>query len=338
MKSIRNSFYKNITYNNFLNAYFKTKVGKSYNTELLEFNLNYEINLINLMNDIILFKYNISSYKSFTIYEPKMRLIRCLPFIDRIVQTWYVESFLKPYFVPRFIYDSYACICDKGTHKAIYRLKYFMRCMSNKYNNYYIIKFDISKFFNSINKDILFNILKEYIYDKYLLKFTYILIYSYKYNGIPIGNYSSQYFANIYLNKLDYYIKYDLGIKYYIRYMDDFIILVKDKEEAGKIYNLVEVFLNNKLLLKLNPKSKYFPNKLGCPFLGFIVYDKYILLNKKFKNKLYKKVKIWNKLYDNGLLDSKKFILSYNSYKGHMKHSNSYKFIKIVNNKLKIKL
>ena len=91
-------------------------------------------------------------------------------------------------------------------------------------------------------------------------------------------------------------------------------------------------------MLKLNPKSKYFPNKLGCPFLGFIVYDKYILLNKKFKNKLYKKVKIWNKLYDNGLLDSKKFILSYNSYKGHMTHSNSYKFIKIVNNKLKIKL
>ena len=220
MKSIRNSFYKNITYNNFLNAYFKTKVGKSYNTELLEFNLNYEINLINLMNDIILFKYNISSYKSFTIYEPKMRLIRCLPFIDRIVQTWYVESFLKPYFVPRFIYDSYACICDKGTHKAIYRLKYFMRCMSNKYNDYYIIKFDISKFFDNINKDILFSILKEYIYDKYLLKFTYILIYSYKYNGIPIGNYSSQYFANIYLNKLDYYIKYDLGVKYYIRYMD----------------------------------------------------------------------------------------------------------------------
>ena len=334
MRSIRNSFYKNLTFSNLLYSYNKTKVGKSYIFEVLFFEYNLEINLANLLNSIATFNYNIGSYKSFIIYEPKKRVIRCLPFIDRIVQTWYVEFFLKPFFVPRFIYDSYACIENKGTHKAIFRLKYFMNKMKNKYNDYYVIKFDISKFFESIDKDILFNILSKRINDKYLLNFTYNIIYSYKDKGIPIGNYSSQYFANIYLNELDYYVKFNLKIKCYCRYMDDFIILVKDKSTARNIYNLIERFIFDKLNLKLNPKSKYFPNKEGCNFLGFTIYEDYILLNNKFKKKIYKKIKIWNYLYSNNMLDIKNFVLSYNSYMGHIKHSNSYYFKCNIDNKI----
>lgn len=121
---------------------------------------------------------------------------------------------------------------------------------------------------------------------------TFIINYLFNYKtssrdsiGLPIGNYTSQYFANIYLNELDYYIKFNLKIKYYCRYIDDFIILVKDKKEASYIYNLVEKFLKEKLKLKLNPKSKYFPNKEGCNFLGFVIHEDYILLNNKFKKK-----------------------------------------------------
>lgn len=334
MKSIRNSFYSNLTFDNLLYSYNKTKVGKSYVLEVLDFNYNLEINIINLIEIIGTFKYKISPYKSFIIYEPKKRIIRCLPFIDRVVQTWYVEFFIKPFFVPRFIYDSYACIENKGTHKAVFRLMSFMKKMKNKYTNYYIIKFDISKFFDSINKDILFSLIKKRISDKYLLKFTYNLIYSYEYNGLPIGNYTSQYFANIYLNELDYYIKFNLKIKYYCRYMDDFIILVKDKKEASYIYNLVEKFLKEKLKLKLNPKSKYFPNKEGCNFLGFVIHEDYILLNNKFKKKIYKKVKVWNYLYNKNILNSRKFLLSYNSYKGHMKHANSFYLEQSINKKI----
>lgn len=334
MKSIRNSFYSNLTFFNLLYSYNKTKVGKSYVLEVLCFEYNLEINLINLLNSIATFNYKIGSYKSFIIYEPKKRVIRCLSFIDRVVQTWYVEFFLKPFFVSRFIYDSYACIENKGTHKAIFRLKYFMNKMRNKYNDYYIIKLDISKFFESIDKDILFNILSKKINDKYLLNFTYNMIYSNKDKGIPIGNYSSQYFANIYLNELDYYVKFNLKIKYYCRYMDDFIILVKDKSTARNIYNSIERFLFDKLKLKLNPKSKYFPNKEGCSFLGFVVHEDYILLNNKFKKKIYKKIKIWNYLYSNNMLDIKKFVLSYNSYVGHIKHASSYYFKCNIDNKI----
>lgn len=337
MKSIRDSFYKNLTFSTLLYSYNKTKVGKSYVFEVLFFEYNLEINLVNLLNSIATFNYKIGSYKSFIIYEPKKRVIRCLPFIDRVVQTWYAEFFLKPFFVSRFIYDSYACIENKGTHKAIFRLKYFMNKMRNKYNDYYIIKLDISKFFESIDKDILFNILSKKINDKYLLNFTYNMIYSYKDKGIPIGNYSSQYFANIYLNELDYYVKFNLKIKYYCRYMDDFVILVKDKDSARNIYNLIEKFIDVRLNLKLNPKSKYFPNKEGCNFLGFIIYEDYILLGNRIKKNIYKKIKVWNYLYNNDNLDIKKFILSYNSYVGHIKHASSYYFKCNMDNKILFK-
>ena len=175
------------------------------------------------------------------------------------------------------------------------------------------------------------------INDKYLLNFTYNMIYSNKDKGIPIGNYSSQYFANIYLNELDYYVKFNLKIKYYCRYMDDFIILVKDKRTARNIYNLIKRFLFDKLKLKLNPKSKYFPNKEGCSFLGFVVHEDYILLGNRIKKNIYKKIKIWNYLYSNGNLDIRKFILSYNSYVGHIKHASSYYFKCNIDNKILFK-
>src|SRR5574344_1265465 len=133
MKTIKNSFYKELTFNNLLDAYLRAKKGKGDRLEILLFSFDLEVNIINLMNSITSFKYKTSNYSSFVIYEPKKRVIRSLPFIDRVVQQWYVESFIKPYFVPRFIYDSYACINNKGTHKAIKRLQVFMNKMGNNY-------------------------------------------------------------------------------------------------------------------------------------------------------------------------------------------------------------
>ena len=324
MKTIKNSFYQNLTFDNLLKAYYLSKKGKENKKECLLFSLDLEVNLINLLNDLSTFKYKISSYKEFIIYEPKERIIRSLPFIDRIVQTWYVESFIKPYFVPRFIYDSYACIVNKGTHKAVKRLQYFMKKMSLLYSNYYIIKFDIKKFFDSIDKDSLYKLMSKYISDKYLLAFTYNIIYSDNRNGLPIGNYTSQYYANILLNELDHYIKDVTMLRYYLRYMDDFVILVKDKETAKYIYDFVEIFVNNKLKLELNKKSCYYPSRIGCNFCGYIIHEDYILVRKRCIKKIKKRIKVWNHLYEFGLLDKKKFILSYNSFLGHISHANSY--------------
>lgn len=109
--------------------------------------------------------------------------------------------------------------------------------------------------------------------------------------GIPIGNYTSQYFANIYLNELDHYVKEVLRIKYYIRYMDDFIILVSTKEEAKNYKKLITKFLKEKLALDLNSKSKYYPNELGVDFCGYCIYETHKLIRKRSKNKIKKLIK-----------------------------------------------
>lgn len=315
-----------------MEAFYRASNNKSYKKEVIDYLINIEGDIINLINDIYTDNYYLGEYKIFHIYEPKERIIRCLPFRDRIVQQWYVEEFLKPYYSKAFIYDSYACIEGKGSHKAVKRLQNFLKSVDN---NYYIIKFDIRKYFENIDKDILFNILKSKIKDKYLLNFTYKMIYENNdFNGICIGNYTSQWFANIYLNELDHYVKKILNLKYYLRYMDDFVILVSDKDIAKKIYIKVEEFVKSKLNLDLNKKSKYYPVRYGCDFCGYIIYKEYIKIRKKSKKKIGNNIKKWNNLYKCNKFNYYKFIASYNSIISYLKHANTCNYIRVMNDKI----
>lgn len=332
IKSIKTKLVNKLKFNLFLDAYDRSRKGKNLKQDVLEFNINLETNIINLIDEIYNDNYQLGKYKEFIITDPKIRTIRCLPFRDRVVHQWYVNEFLKPYYTKNFIYDSYACIEGKGTHKAVKRLQRFMNKVDD---NYYVIKFDIKKFFDNIDKEILFNILKRRIKDKYLLKFTYKMIYNNNYyNGIFIGNYTSQWFANIYLNELDHYIKEVLCIKYYLRYMDDFILLVPNKLIAKQLYNKIEVFINSKLHLELNKKSRYSPIKYGCDFCGYIVYKDYIKVRKRIKKNIRNSIKKWNYLYLNHKFNYNKFILSYNSFISVLKHANTINYIKNINEKI----
>ena len=314
-KTIRNIFYNHLTFEKILEAEKRASKGKSYRREVLLYELDLENNLINLMNSIKNKTYKLGIYTAFIIHEPKERVIRKLKYKDRIVHQWYIEEFIKPYWLPRFIFDSYACIENKGVHKSICRLQKFMRMMKKEYQHYYVVKCDIRKFFYNIKVDILFTILKKHIDDKLLLEFTRKLIYeNNNEDGLPIGNYTSQYFANIYLNELDSYVKYNLKCKYYLRYMDDFIILTKDREGAKEILNKISEFLNIKLELELNKKTRYFPSKLGIDFCGYKVYETHIMIRKRCKKKILKNIKKWNKLHLMGKLDYKHVQLSYNSF------------------------
>lgn len=232
-KRINNFFRDKIKFSKMLQAYNRASKSKHYNKEVILFELDLANNITSILKEIYSGTYQSGKYRTFTIYEPKQRIIRALPFKDRVVHQWYVEEFIKKIFVPKFIYDSYACLEGKGVHKAIKRLQMYMKKMYIENENFYILKCDIAKYFYSIDKHILFNILKRYAKDKDFLLFTYNLIFDNKEEkGIPIGNYTSQYFANIYLNELDHFIKEDLKIKYYLRYMDDFVLLVNSKEDA----------------------------------------------------------------------------------------------------------
>lgn len=328
-KKIKNCFYQKLTFENLLNAHKRSRKHKPYRNEVVLFEINLENNLINLLNNIRNNTYRLGNYFEFIIYEPKERLIKALPYRDRIVHQWYVEEFIKPYIVPKFIDTSYACLTNKGTHKAVEKVEKYMRIKHRNCNNFWVLKCDIEKFFYNIDPKILYNILKKYISDKALLDFSKILIFNDQSNykdikGIPIGNYTSQYFANIYLNELDYFIKRTLHIKYYVRYMDDFILLLDTKENCITVKKLISDFLWKNLKLQLNKKSKYYPYKMGVDFCGYRIFTTHKLLRNSSKKKVKNNIKKWNYLYEHNKLNIPKTMQSINSWLGHTLHCNSY--------------
>ncbi len=327
-KKIGNCFYKNLTFEKFLSAYKRAKKNKVYKDEVIKFEFNLENNLINLINNIKNKKYHLGNYYSFKVYEPKERVINALPFVDRIVHQWYVEEFIKPFIVPKFINTSYACLKNKGTHKAVEQTQKFMQICKRNFGDFWILKCDISKFFYNIDPNILYNILKKYIKDTDLLDFTKILIFEGNFSttgvGIPIGNYTSQFFANIYLNELDQYIKRVLKVKYYVRYMDDFVLLVKSKNDCIKLKKLIAIFLEENLHLQLNEKSKYYPYKMGVDFCGYRIFCTHRLLRTSSKKKIKKNVRNWNKKYKKNKLNISHTVQCINAWIGHSSHCNSY--------------
>ena len=327
-KTIKKCFYDKLTFENILNAHKRASKGKIQKKEIILFEMDLETNIIRIINEIKSGTYKFGDYREFFVYEPKKRLIKSLPYRDRVVHQWYVEEFIKPYFFKRFIKDTFACLDERGTHKAVLRLQQQMRNMKRQYKKYYVLKCDIRKYFYTIDKKILLEILKKRIKDKKIIEFSKVILNDNEEIGIPIGNFTSQYFANIYLNELDHYIKEQLRIKNYIRYMDDFILLLRTKEEAREILSLIEKFLKEHLNLILNQKSKYFPNNKGIDFCGYRIYETHILLRKRFKKKIKKNIKICLMLKSQHKFYLKKFILTYNSFKGHASHSNSYHFMK----------
>ncbi|MDO5557871.1 MAG: reverse transcriptase/maturase family protein [Clostridia bacterium] len=328
-KKVKKCFDKNLTFDKLLKAHNRAKKHKTYKNEVIQFEINLENNITNLLNSIKNSTYHLGKYRTFTIYEPKERIIKALPYIDRVVHQWYVEEFIKPFIVPRFIDTSYACLKYRGTHKAANEVQRQLKVYKRNYQDLWILKCDIKKFFYNIDPIILFNTMKKYISDNKLLEFTKLLIFDGKEDvksiGIPIGNYTSQFFANIYLNELDQYIKRTLKLKYYTRYMDDFVILLKTKSDCILVKDLIEKFISNKLHLKLNEKSKYYPYKMGVDFCGYRIFSTHTLLRLKSKKKIKKEVKHWNRLYNKKILNINKTMQSLNSWLGHSNHCNSFK-------------
>ncbi len=194
-----------------------------------------------------------------------------------------------PYFVPTFINTNYACLKDRGMHKACLDVKKAMLHCKRTWGEYYILKMDVKKYFDNINKNILYEILKRKIKDRKLMWLIKEIIYSNEgEKGLPIGNYTSQMFANIYLNEMDQYIKHELHCKWYFRYMDDAIILVKTKKQAKEIWEKIQLFLKEKLELELNSKTQIFKDKQGVNFCGYKINEYRLKIRDKRKKKIKK--------------------------------------------------
>lgn len=269
-RTIRNEFDKKVSYESLMKAHKLSRRGKGYRKETILFNLKQEEYIMWLYERLKTGTYKHSGYTVFYVTEPKLRKIEKSIYIDRIVHRWVVDNFIEPYFVPTFIETSYACLKNKGMHKACLDVQNTMKHLERKWGEYYILKMDVRKYFQNINKDILYRILLRKIQDNKLLWLLKEIIYSNEgKTGLAIGNYTSQMFANIYLNEVDQYIKNKLHCKYYFRYLDDSICMYRTKEEAKEALKEIQKFLAENLELELNEKTQIFKNRQGVNFCGY---------------------------------------------------------------------
>lgn len=312
-------------YGNVQKAYNKARKCKRHRKDVLIFTKDKEENLDKVREDILNLAYEPSEYHYFKVYEPKERQIMALPFYDRVVQHA-INNVLEPIFDKRFISQSYVCRKGKGMHAASDTLKEWLYEW-NKYHPdqpLYAIKADIHHYFQSIDHAVLKTEIRKVIKDAGVLALLDRII---DHNGnmpdgvgIPVGNLTSQLFANIYLNKLDQYAKHTLGVGMYVRYMDDFIILSPDKEKLRYWLAEIERFLRDELRLELNPKTTILAAKNGIDFVGY----KHRATHRKVRPDSIKRIKKTIKKYERGKITKEQLQKSIQSWTGHAGHADSY--------------
>ena len=297
-RTIRNEFDKKLSYDNLLKAHYLSKKGKGYRKEIILFNLKQEEYILWLYKELKNGTYKHGGYTEFYVTKPKIRRIQKSRYIDRIVHRWIVDNFLNEYFVKTFIGTTYACLKERGMHKACIDVQKAMKHCKRIWDSYYILKMDVKKYFDNIDKEILYKIIKRKIQDKKMLKVIKQIIYSTEgEKGQPIGNYTSQTFANIYLNELDQYVKHKLKCKYYYRYMDDAIIIVKTKKEAIENLEKIRQYLIENLKLELNNKTQIFKGSQGVNFCGYKINEYRMKIRERRKKKVKEKSKKINRRY-----------------------------------------
>lgn len=301
---------------NLHSAYLMARRQKKYRSEVLRFSYCLEDELIALQHELQHKTYKVGEYRQRVIYEPKKRQIVALPFRDRVVQHA-LNNIIEPIFDRRMIADSYACRDGKGTHAAARRLSYFM----GKADTTFFLKMDIKSFFASINIGILKAIIRRTIDEPGILWLIDTILESSPVPGMPIGNLMSQLFANVYLHELDHYCKNVLGIRYYLRYMDDVIIVAENKPYLQAVLSNIEHFVSGKLALALNHKTCIGKCKDGIEFVGYRVWRNLRLIKKQSLARMKKKVRAWK----SGKIENEKFMASLGSWMGHSMNTSSYR-------------
>ena len=329
----------NIDFNELFSAYLSCRKNKRRSKNSIEFELNLEENLYNLYDDLCNNTYEIGQFIYFILTKPKIREVWASNFRDRIIHH-FIYNRMYPYYKNIFINDTYACIPNKGTSGAFNKLIKYVRSESEDYtHDTYVLKMDIKNFFINIDRNILWDLIKYDVFIQDINKLIYKVIFhdpknNYKFNGnqklinyvpthkrlfnantncgLPIGNLTSQFFANIYLNELDKYCKTELNIKYYIRYMDDIIIVSKNKKLLKSYTPYIKNFVKTNLNLQFHINKTNIQNiNSGVDFVGKILFPFHINIRKSTLKSLYS-VLIENK------------IESINSYFGMLRSVNSH--------------
>lgn len=337
MKTYSNLYREIISLPNLYYAYGRA-VKSRKDATLFEFNKDIHGNLWRLHLELLSHAYEPSAYTVFHVRDYKERRIMAPHFRDHVVHHA-VHNWLERIYDASFIYDSYACRTGKGTHKGFLRLKKFI---GRHEESDYFMKCDITKYFYSIDQRALLEIIRRKIKDEILLRLLEKIIGSHceeeapyhiknqsfpeQKKGIPIGNLTSQLFANIYLNELDYFVKHELRIKHYVRYVDDFAMLFENKDDLHCAWEKLREFLESRLCLRLE-KRKTQINKIsfGVDFAGYVAFRRHTRVRtrnwRRFRAMMGGRIRGWRLgRIEYGSLDA-----SLASYSGHLSHTNSNK-------------
>lgn len=319
MKRYGNLFETFVSYENLYYAYRKSVKGTGKTKDVCLFIYSFEKELLMLQNELISGTYIPKPYHYFRIYEPKERVISVASFRDRVVHHAIVNV-LEPIFERIFIFNSFATRKNKGTHKALEIAQKYMR------TNKFYLKTDIRKYFENIDHGILMSLIKKKIKDEKLISVVEKIIKnsdvsrnSSSGKGLPVGNLTSQFFANIYLDHFDHYIKDHLKIKCYIRYMDDLVFFSENKENLKEILALMNNFIKEYLHLKLKIKATYINTRHnGLSFLGMRIFPNLIRVKNENKHRIMKKIKKKEECFEKGLISEATLAQSLTSYAGYL--------------------
>ena len=318
-------------FENILNAAYQCRKGKTTSASALAFFNNLEENIVQIQNELMWEMYNVLPYRHFYVFEPKRRLISAPHFKDRVIHRA-IYNVIEPLFDKRYIHDSYACRTGKGAHAGADRAQLFIKQVESESGKAYALKADISKYFSSIDHQVLKNILDAKLKCQKTKALLFYIIDNSPSDavgvGIPLGNLTSQIFANIYLHELDHFAKHTLKARRYIRYMDDFVIIHKNKGQLNEWRNLIEEFLYKNLRLKTNSKTQVFPiaktNGRSLDFLGYRIYASHRLLRKSSVNKISTKLKRFRKEFSQGKVSLVEINQCVQSWLGHASHADTH--------------
>ena len=284
MKRFGNLYYRICDIDNLYLAYTKARKGKGNTYGVIQFEKGLDDNINALHKELSEGKYVTSEYQTFIIHDPKEREIYRLPFRDRVVHHA-IMNILEDIWTPIFISHTYSCIKGRGIHGVMKHLK---KDLKDIQNTKYCLKMDIRKYYPSIDHLILKNIVQKKIKDKRLLELLDGIIDSAP--GIPIGNYLSQFFANLYLSYFDHWLKEERRTKYYYRYADDMVILASNKEKLHSLLGEIKLYLHNNLRLDLKDNYQIFPvDNRGIDFVGYVFFHTHIRMRKSIKKNFCKK-------------------------------------------------
>jgi retron-type reverse transcriptase len=322
MKRVGHLFEKVVTFENLLKSAHLAGLGKRHKRPVARFLIDIEREVIQLQKELLEDTYRPLPYFQFTIFEPKERKICSSNFRDRVVHHA-ISSVINPYFEKRYIFDTYACRVGKGAHLAL------QKCQHLAKQNQFFLKADIAKYFESIDHQRLKDLLVKIFKDQKLLNLMNKIIdhgipMAPVGKGLPIGNLTSQHFANIYLGELDHFVKEKIRPSGYLRYMDDFILFHDSKDFLQKALIEIKRFNTDNLFLSLKSKAtKLAPISEGVPYLGCRIFPNLVRLQRKNLIRMRKKVAIKERLYLKGYLSEEDFIHSLNSITAHVKRVDS---------------